>query len=193
MSTEKMKSKTMDMDTLENAAASAGMSVIEFTELALYWMMDMCETDKEFGATEGRAFLHSSRDERGYFPPVYIGLENSDSDSLLDSQLEDVAKTVGLDKEEIPRFCLLWLLQMVQDAPHFTREAVTAWKETSTKVAQPLHPFMQHLFSTDLQAVHGSTFGEFGSKDVTPEHLSFCGIVERILSHDGFSEAKLHV
>jgi hypothetical protein len=34
-----------------------------------------------------------------------------------------------------------------------------------------LHPFMERIFSRDLKAVHGSTFGDNGSEHVKPEHL----------------------
>ena len=180
---KKSRTETMDIATLDNIAKEAGMSVHEFTELALYWMIGMCETDKEFRAGGGREFLRSSRKKRGPFPPVYIGL-----DSAVGSMLEDLAKATGLEKEELPMFCVQWLLQVAQSEPQLAKESAQAWKESIGKGnanpgATP-HPFMERLFSGDLRAVHGPTFGDLASEHVKSEHRVLRDLLKRAFKQD---------
>ncbi len=176
--TEAATTKTMNIKHLDNAAEKAGMTVAEFTELALYWMLEMCESAPGFATTNGQGFLHSSREKLGSFPPLAICISIAGDDSIVGPELEKIGKSVGLSKEEIPGFCILWMMRMATDNPHYAREAAKEWKESKKDESlvdiphtkHPLHPFMQRLFSGDLKAVHGPTFGDLCGTDVGSEH-----------------------
>jgi len=102
---QKTTTKTMDINHLDNAAEKAGLSVAEFTELALYWAMCQME-ESEWPDESPQDVLCEYREKRGTLPALGIVIGVAGNGSIQDQELEEISKSLGLSREEMPSFCI---------------------------------------------------------------------------------------
>jgi len=101
--------------------------------------------------------------------------------AALSKQAEAAAKEAGMSVADFNELALRWMVDMTKANPVFVRSECREFLEEqrNEKGAEvELHPFMERLFSGDLRAVHGATFGDLSSDHVEPEHLFIRGCLE---------------
>ncbi len=162
--------KPIDLDAIQDMADKAGMTASELLEWGLYNILQHYDGTGGHPSETGDE-LKKSRTLEGKIP-----------EKLLPSNpLADFAADAGIRYGELNELALLTAINML-NCSEYPDEQPKDILEDYRREHGPLiphfqhdrgkvHPFMAALFSGDLKAVHGSTFGDLGSEHVLPEHM----------------------
>jgi hypothetical protein len=168
--TQTAEPKTIDLDAIQAVANEAGMTASELLEWGMYAILETW--DGENGDPRDAAADLKSLQKREGMIPVQL---------IPSNPLADFAAEAGISFSELSELALLATFDILKSSefpdaqprdilenyrrekgplmPHFQHDRVK------------VHPFMAALFSGDLKAIHGETFGDYGSDDVRPEHV----------------------
>lgn len=113
--------------------------------------------------------------------------QNSSTKAALSNQIEAAAKEAEMNVAEFTETALRWMVDMTEANPVFVRSycktSVEEQRKGTRKETHP-HPFMERLFSRDLQVMHGPNFLAGKNEDVGLEHVVSAAIINRIMAMD---------
>lgn len=168
--TQTAEKKTIDLDAIQDMADKAGMTASELLEWGLYQVVLPANGIDRTPAEAAKSLLEDSRKQVGKIPEQLIP----------SNPLADFAEEAGLSFSELSELALFTIFDLIEnsvfpgkqpiDLLHDDRQnqgpLIPSFQHDRVKV----HPMMAALFSGDLKAVHGETFGDHSSEHVAPEH-----------------------
>ncbi len=182
------KPKTIGIDEIKTIASNAGMTASELLEWGLYSVLETYD-GKNNPISDAKDGLELCRTLEGVIPKKIIPL----------NPLAKFAADAGLNFDELNELALLSAINMLNSSewPDSTPKEEL---EDDRRKHGPLipsfrcdrdkvHPFMARLFSGDLRAVHGATFGDLGSDCVEGEHWFLEGCLERAFGKNSWDES----
>lgn len=187
--------KTIDKATIDAAADEAGLSVSEFVEWGMYAFIET------FSNCE-----HSSGDAKDYMPTLR-GLGGGVAPGIIhQSPLEAFAESESMTMNELAEAAILTATDMVKNSeyPNQTPKDILCdyrfrqrllipeignENHTVHRTESKVHPFMHRLFSGDLKAVHGPSFGDLCSDEVDGEHQFMEDNLKRAFAANSWEEA----
>lgn len=180
--------KTLNIDTVEAVAEKSGMTLSELLEYGLYSVLETYD-GKNNPISDAKGELEKLRAKEGEIPNQFIP----------SNPLARFATDAGLSFDELNELALLAAIS-IMNSSEFPNERPVEILENYRREKKPLipsflhdrsnvHPFMERLFSSDLKAVHGATFGDLGSQHVELEHLFIKDCLQRAFDAKDWEDA----
>lgn len=162
--------KTLDLAAIQAIAGKAGMTASELLEWGLYSVLETFD-GKNGQISDAKEELKRVRTLECKIPAQLIP----------SNPLAKFAADAGLNFDELNELALLSAINMLNSSEWPDSTPKEGLEDDSRKHGPLIpsfrcdrteaHPFMARLFSGDLKAVHGATFGDRFSEHVAPEHL----------------------
>lgn len=164
--------KTLDLEAIQAIAGKAGMTASELLEWGLYSILETYD-GRNGQISDAKEDLKRVRTLEGKIPKQLIPSD----------PLSKFTADAGLNFGELNELALLSAINILNTSEFYEKQP-KEMLEDDRREKGPLipsflhdrvevHPFMARLFSGDLKAVHGATFGDLSSEHVAPEHLFF--------------------
>ncbi len=168
--------KSIGKADIKAAAEKDGMCLSDFIEWGMHMVMDVYSHN---GSSPGDAKDELTR-LRGTMGGIAPGvIRQSPAEAFIESE--------GMSKEEFAEFAILTLMDLEKEGGNWNRKPIEMLGDYRDDkrlllpeigngsgligvAAQTVSPFMHRLFSGDLRAIHGPTFGDPGSAAIGREH-----------------------
>jgi hypothetical protein len=183
--------KTRDLAAIQAihaTAVKAGMNASELIEFGLYAILQTYD-GKNFQLNDAKNELKRVQMLEGKIP-----------DQLLPSNpLAKFAADAGLSFDELNELALISAIDILNSSEFPDSSPKKQLESYRLKQGQlipsyrcdrvEVHPFMARLFSGDLKAVHGATFGDLCSDHVGSEHHFLEGSLHRAFAEKNWEES----
>lgn len=186
---ENTAQQTIDKSAIQAAASKAGMTLSEFLEWGLYCILKNYDGTAASNPSDAREDLKQCRKLEGI-----ISEEN-----IPTNPLAEFASDSGLHFGELNELALLTAVSIMNTSESPDKQPMDWLKEARQKQGPlipsfpeektTVHPFMERLFSGDLRAVHGATFGDLASDHVDSEHHFLEDNLQRAFQQNTWDEA----
>lgn len=179
--------KTIGNADIQAIANKAGLTLSELLEWGIYCIMETFDGTM-FQPSEALDELRRLQNIEGKIQ----------KDIIPSNPLAEFAANIGMHFGEVSELALLSAISIMNSSEFpdkkprdFLEELrqehgalIPSFKEEKTAV----HPFMHRLFSGDLRAIHGPTFGDLASDDVGMEHLFLEQVLNQAFERKDWSE-----
>lgn len=182
------KPKTRDIASIQSIAVKAGMTASELLEFGLYAIL------QTYDGENGQ--ISDAKNELNRVRTLEV---NIPAPLIPPNPLAKFAADAGLNFDELNELALLSAINIL-DGTEWPDSSPKEDLENCRRKQGPLipsfrcdrvevHPFMARLFSGDLKAVHGATFGDHCSDHVDSEHMFLEGCLKRAFAQKSWEES----
>jgi hypothetical protein len=183
------KPKTIDLDAIHDMADKAGMTASELLEWGLYAILQTWnDAHTGYFPSDAANGLKELREMEGTIPEQLIP----------STPLADFASEAGLAFSELNELALLAAINRLNSSEYPNKQPRDLLEDDRREMGPlmphfqhdrvKVHPFMAALFSGDLRAVHGATFGDLCSDHVDCEHIFLEECLQRAFDQNSWGE-----